>query len=328
MIRMADPLLLLLLVVVPPVAWWMWRQRQSLPRMTYSSLALLRGVRPTLRTRLAGLPRWAALLSFVLLIVAMARPQSAWREHERFAEGIAIMLVLDVSYSMMADDFSPNRLEKAKQVVKDFIDARRNDQLGLVIFGRETFTLCPLTLDYPALKDFVDRIDFQLLDGRQTAIGLGLANAVDKLRVSDTKSKVVILLTDGENNAGRISPASAARIAREFAVRTYTIGVGSDHALFQIPNPFGGRGPVTVQSSLDVEQLRQIAETTGGQFFRATNDLSLERIYDQIDRMERTRIEVDETHYFDEVAHWLMLPALALLALGFLLELTWLRSFP
>ena len=204
-----------------------------------------------------------------------------------------------------------------------------NDQIGIVIFAKDTFNLCPLTQDHRALETFIDRIDFDLANGDATAIGMGLANAVNKLRASKAKSKVAILLTDGENNSGQIDPIRAAEVAKQFGVRVYTIGVGSASGEVPMPvsGPFGQQ-IVRVPFTLNVEQLTQIAEMTGGQFFRATDDQSLEKIYHQIDKMERTKIEVAETHYFDELAQYLMIPALGLLLLAFALENSWLRIFP
>jgi Ca-activated chloride channel homolog len=330
MIRLAAPWMLLLIPVFLLAGWRLWRLGpRRHPRMKFSSATLLGVNSPTLRSRLLGLPPALVLAASLLLVLALARPQSAWREHKRFTEGIDIMLVIDVSGSMRALDFSPNRLEKAKQVVKEFVKGRSNDQIGIVIFAKDTFTLCPLTQDYGALETFIDRIDFDLVNGDATAIGMGLANAVNKLRQSKAKSKVVILLTDGENNAGRIDPLAAAEIAKQFGVRVYTIGVGGNASEVPIPNP-NPLGPrvVMMPFKLNVEQLTSIAKMTGGQFFRATDGQSLEKIYRQIDSMERTPIQISETHYFDELAQWLIIPALILLLLAFALENTWLRAFP
>ena len=331
MLRFADPWMLLILLPVALAGWWLWRRggRPLRPRMRYSSSALLEGAPVTLRARLLGVPAVALLLAAALLAVAMARPQSAWSERRRFTEGIDIMLVLDVSDSMRALDFQPNRLLKAKEVVKQFIGGRTDDQIGVVIFARETFTLCPLTHDYQALQEFVDRIDFDLVPGDSTAIGMGLANAVDKLKDSKARSKVAILLTDGENNAGRISPVTAAQIAQKLGVRVYTIGVGPPGGEVRVPrmSPLG----MTIDfapSMLDVKELTTMAQMTGGQFFLATDGESLEKIYGQIDRMERTKIELSDLQYFDELGQWLVIPALLLLLGALLLETTWLRTFP
>ena len=329
MIRLADPLMLLLLLLPVAALLWMLRTRRpSRPRMKYSSLALLRGGGSSWRVGLLWLPRLLTVLACLLVIVAMSRPQSSWRESKNFTEGIDIMLVIDVSDSMHALDFTPNRLEKAKAVVKDFIKDRENDQLGVVIFGKDAFTLCPLTQDRAALTTFINRIDFDLVDGQATAIGMGLASAVNTLRKSKAKSKVVILLTDGENNSGDIDPIAAAEIAKAFGVRVYTIGVGSEgYVRIMQQTPLGPR-VTRMPSHLDVKQLTQIAEMTGGQFFHATDDKSLEKIYAQINTMEQTRFEASETHYFDELGQYLIFPALVLLALGFLMENSVLRTYP
>ena len=329
MIRLANPWMLLLLLLLVGAAWWLWWRGGLRPRLKFSSLDLVKGAGRSLRAHLLGLPLALVFAASVLIILAMARPQSAWREHKRFSEGIDIMLVIDVSDSMMALDFKPNRLEKAKQVVKEFVKGRADDQIGVVIFAVETFGLCPLTQDYATLEVFIDRIKIGIVDGAGTAIGMGLANAVDKLRKSKAKSKVAILLTDGENKGGKIDPISAAEVAKQFGVRVYTIGVGSEKGYVKIPNPNPyGRRFLDFESRLNTKQLTQIGEMTGGRFFHAKDGNSLEQIYAQIDQMERTKIEVNETHYFDELAHLLMLPALGLLLLALGLEQTWLRTYP
>lgn len=329
MMRFAQPeAFFLLLLFIPVVAILMLRRGGRTPHMLFSSLGETPET-PTLRTLLRPAPLVLTLLSFGLLIVAMARPQSPMSERTRMTEGIDIMLALDVSESMRAMDFEPNRLEKAKEVVKEFIEGRTDDRIGVVIFGRETFTLCPLTQDYEAVETFVDRIDFDLVDGDGTAIGMGLANAVNKLKDSEAKSKVVILLTDGENNSGRIQPMTAADIAKQLNVRAYTIGVGSE-GVVQMPRQTTGGGWIVGPqvSRIDTRTLQRIARITGGKFFMATDGDKLAEIYREIDQLERTTLEVNETNFFDELAHWLIMPALALLALAFLLEEGWLISFP
>ncbi|MCE5229735.1 VWA domain-containing protein [bacterium] len=331
MIRFAQPMMLLLLLLLPLAGLWLWKRRRRglRPRMQFSSLMLMGLIHHSVRSRLLGLPTLLLLAAAALMILAMARPQSAWREHQRYTEGIDIMLVIDVSESMTAKDFQPNRLEKAKEVVKSFIDGRKDDQIGIVIFAAETFTLCPLTHDYAALRQFVDFIRFDIINGNATGIGMGLANAVDRLQKSKAKSKVAILLTDGENNTGKIGPITAAQIAQKLGVRVYTIGVGSPGGVvpMDVQTPFGMQTQM-VPSQLNVEELTNVAKMTGGQFFLATDGDSLEKIYKQIDRMERTKIETGAMQYYDELAQYLMFPALALLLLAFVLEHTWLRTFP
>jgi Ca-activated chloride channel family protein len=270
-------------------------------------------------------------LAMTASIVALARPQ---RRH-RYTEGISIMLVCDVSESMRALDFRPNRLEKAKEVMRDFVADRRDDQIGIVIFGQDTFVLCPLTTDYDSLQTFIDRIDFDLVNGRGTAIGMGLANAVNKLRLAgqgadDAKSKVAILLTDGENNRGQISPLTAADIAKEFHVRVYTIGIGS-RGMIDVPVASESGMSFRTQrypSNINIEELKEIAEMTGAQFFAATSEKMLQEIFGEIDKLEKSRLETSATYYFDELAHLLVVPALALFGLAAALEQSWLRTFP
>ncbi len=325
----AEPKAFLLLLALPPILFRIWRgRRRSTPKLRFSSIDLLDLPRRTLRTRLRGLLTLFPLMAFILLVVALARPQSPWKENPRRSEGISIMLVMDVSESMRALDFQPNRLEKVKEVAKQFISQRNDDLIGIVIFAKETFTLCPLTQDYAALTTFLDRINFDLVDGNATAIGMGLSNAVNKIKDSPTKSKVVILLTDGENNWGEIQPLPAAEIAKQLGVRVYTIGVGS-RGLVEIPVAVpGGTIIQTIRSHIDTETMGGIAEKTGGQFFEATDGKKLEAIYAQIDKMEKTKFEETQTNYFDELAHYLIIPALLLFGIAFLLDQTWLWSFP
>lgn len=327
--RFAEPWALFLLLLLPLVAFLLWRRRRLLrPKMYFSSLGILGERRMTLRQTLRPLPVLMILAATALLIVALARPQSAWSEHKRITEGIDIMLVMDVSESMRALDFEPNRLEVAKQEVKKFISGRQDDQIGIVIFGKDTFTLAPLTRDYAALETFVDRIDFDLVDGRATAIGMGLANAINKLKDSPAKSKVVVLLTDGDNNWGKIHPVTAAEIAQQLDVRVYTIGVGTQ-GIVRIPVQIAGHWVAQQwRSNIDTETLELIAEMTGGKSFMATDEARLQEIYAEIDKLERTEIEVVESNYFDELAHLLIVPALLMLGAAFLLEQTWLLSFP
>lgn len=330
MSRFAQPEALFLLLLLIPIGWALvYLRGRRTPRMIYSGAGPGDHASATLRTMLRPLPTLLTMSALALAIMAMARPQSAMSERRRVTQGIDIMLAIDVSESMRAMDFDPNRLERAKAVVKEFIAGRKDDRLGIVIFGRETFTLCPLTQDYRAVESFVDRIDFDLVNGDGTAIGMGLANAVNKLKDSEAKSKVVILLTDGENNSGEILPLTAADIAKQLDVRVYTIGIGSQ-GLVQMPQRTTGGGWIITSeiSRLDAWTLDRIAATTGGRFFMATDAAKLQQIYREIDALERTDMEVSETNFFDELGHLLILPALALLAAAFVVEEGWLVSFP
>lgn len=329
-IRFAQPLAFLLLLAIPVILFLMRRAKgKTTPKMVFSSIRLF-GVRSrSARILFRPLPKVLAILALMSLIVAFARPQTPWREHRRKIEGIDIMLVADVSESMRALDFQPNRLEKAKEVMKEFIKGRTDDQIGVVIFGKETFTLCPLTHDYSALETFISRIDFDLVDGQGTAIGMGLANGVNKLKDSAAKSKVVILFTDGENNFGEIAPLLAANVAKELNARVYTIGVGSKGYVDMPVKTPGGRWTVRpVESDIDTDTLSKIADMTGGKFFEATNGEKLRQIFKQIDQLERTQFQVNETNYYDDLAHFLIVPALILFGMAFFLEETWLWSFP
>lgn len=309
MFRLGLPWVLLLLLLLPFLWWWLRRREHSrlmsipLP-VTHLAATIAMGNPRRWRFLLDGM----RVLALALVIIAMARPQYGRIERETFSEGIDIALVLDVSLSMRAGDFHPNRLEAAKDVIKQFVLERRGDRLALVIFGGEAATLVPLTLDSDVVYSFIERVRFNLVSGDTTAIGMGLATALDRLRDSEAKSKVVILLTDGENNAGKIDPLKAAEAARATGVKVYTIGVGSNTP--QV-GPFGMR----VDAGLDEATLTQMAEMTGGKYFRAEDQQKLDSIYKQIDQLEKSKIESTQYDSFNELVAWLLLPAIALLLL-------------
>jgi len=266
------------------------------------------------------------LLALAALVVAMARPQSSSSWQDVTTEGIDIVIALDISGSMLAEDFEPNRLEAAKIVAQDFIEGRPNDRIGLVVYSGESFTQCPLTTDHSVLKNLFMQIKNGMIEDG-TAIGLGLANSVTRLKDSDAKSKVVILLTDGINNRGSIPPVTAAEIAKAFDVRVYTIGMGTyGTAPMPFQNPFGGTHYQNVEVKIDEATLEEIASLTGGKYFRATDNQKLGEIYSEIDKLEKSRIEVTEYRKKkEEFAPWILLAG-ALLALEFLLRNTYLRS--
>jgi Ca-activated chloride channel family protein len=259
------------------------------------------------------------MLALALLVVALARPQFGRVERQSFAEGIDIMLLLDVSGSMRSQDFSPNRLEAAKEVLKEFVAGRRGDRIGLVVFGATAATLVPLTLDYVVVQKFIDRVQFGIVDERATAIGMGIATALKKLEASKAKSKVVVLLTDGENNAGQIDPLAAADAAKALKVRIYTIGVGTDINEAQLGIMGAMFGP---EAGLDEKTLKAIAEKTGGLYFHATSNEKLREIYHEIDKLEKTRVQSRQFDRFDELAPIFILAALILLALELLVGAT------
>lgn len=267
------------------------------------------------------------MVAVALLIVILARPQSTNSWSNSSTEGIDIMLAMDISGSMLAQDLKPNRLEAAKDVAASFINGRPNDNIGLVVFSDESFTQCPLTTDHTVLLNlFKDIQSGMIQDG--TAIGLGLANAVSRIKDSHAKSKVIILLTDGSNNAGEIAPVTAAEIAKTFGVRVYTIGVGTKG---MAPYPFQTAFGVQYQNipvEIDEATLKQIASTTGGQYFRATDNASLKEIYSEIDQMEKTKISVQEySKKQEEYKNWALL-VFALLLVEILLRNTLLRNIP
>lgn len=309
--RFAQPWVLLLLlgvVLAVVLAQWVFRRRAAV--LVHSYIPLVHKARP--RSGKGWLVLWRVLrgATLAMLIVALARPQYGRVERKSFAEGIDIVLLLDVSGSMRSQDFLPNRLEAAKEVLKDFVAGRRGDRIGLVIFGATAATLIPLTLDYVVVQQFIDRVQFGLVDERATAIGLGIATALKKLEASKAKSKVIVLLTDGENNAGNIDPLAAAEAAKALKVRIYTIGVGTD--VRQGGGIFGGMfGP---EAGLDEKTLKAIAEKTGGLYFHATDNAKLREIYRQIDKLEKTQVQSTQFDRFDELAPLFLGLALILLA--------------
>jgi Ca-activated chloride channel family protein len=239
------------------------------------------------------------------------------------------MLVLDTSGSMQAQDFEPkNRLFVAKEVIKEFIAKRTTDRIGLVVFAADAVTQCPLTLDYGLLAKLVDQVDFGMLDDG-TAIGMGLASACNRMKNSEAKSKVIVLLTDGQNNAGMVDPTTAARVAASLGIKVHTIGVGTrGRAPIPIDDPVFGRRLISVEVDIDEVTLRKIAELTGGQYFRATDRTELEQIYARIDELERTKVASETFVEYTERFKWLLLPALGLLILELGLEQTFLRETP
>lgn len=288
----ANPEFLWLLLLVPAagIVWWR-RKRRMITSIRFPTIDDFQAVPRTLRERIRHVPLALRLAVTAVLIIALARPQSVSSTENVSTEGIDIVLVLDISGSMLAEDFSPNRLVAAKQVAEDFIAGRTNDRIGLVIFSAESFTQCPLTTDYPVLTNLLREVkNGMIADG--TAIGLALANAVNRLKDSKAESKVIILLTDGVNNRGEIDPLTAAKIAATFGIRTYTVGVGArGTAPYPVQTPFGVRRQM-VPVDLDEKTLETVASMTGGKYFRATDNAKLASIYREIDQLEKTKIEV------------------------------------
>lgn len=317
----------LLLLLIPVIFWYFWEMRKSDASLQISSHASIRKFPKSTRLYFLHVPFVCRVLTIIFLSIAMARPQlsNSWRSES--TEGIDIMLSLDVSGTMLAEDLKPNRLEAAKDVASEFILSRPNDNIGLVVFAGESFAQCPLTTDHTVLVNLFKSIEYGLVEDG-TAVGLGLANAVNRIKDSPTKSKVVILLTDGSNNAGDISPLTAAEIAKTFGVRVYTIGVGSyGSARIPVPTPLGTQYQM-IESEFDEETLRAIASTTGGEYFRATDNNTLREIYKQIDTLEKSKIKVQE--YSKRTENYGLFVALSLLCLfvELLLRNTLLRKLP
>jgi Ca-activated chloride channel homolog len=273
------------------------------------------------------LPFLLRLLALSCIIVALAKPQTKNEQQQAEGEGVDIVLCLDVSGSMTAQDFQPNRLEAAKAVASDFVNRRTTDRIGVVIFAGESFTQCPITTDHRVLLSAIDNIHNGLLEDG-TAIGSGLGTGVDRLRTSKSKSKVIILLTDGENNGGLIDPKTAKEIAKAFRIKVYTIGVGTDgYAPQPVNTPLGVQMQNT-KVTIDERLLKEIANETGGKYFRAKDNDGLAKIYDEIDTLEKTKVEISTLTRFTEKFFPFVIAALALLLLEVLLRFTVFKKFP
>ncbi len=338
--QLASPVLLSLLIVVPLLIIalrWLYRQ-VIVPVVRFSDFkhgfsAGIQDMRQTFSIKALPILKVMRFIVITLLIVTLARPQLSQSREHRFAEGIDILLVLDISESMRAEDFEGmNRIQTAKSVInamlKKRLTHRENDRIGLVVFAGESFTLCPLTLDYQVLAELLGDVEIgQLEDG--TAIGDALATATQRLRASESKTKVVILLTDGENNAGSINPGTAASLAQSFGIKIYTIGMGKEGgARIPYADMTFGKRYREVLTYLDEDTLKQIAQTTGGRYFRAIDTQSLKQIYAEIDRFEKTEFKTVNTVAYKELATYFLIPAVLLLGIEILLSNTVLRKIP
>jgi Ca-activated chloride channel homolog len=327
-VTFAYPWVLYLLFIIPVmITWYIYKGRKNQASITYSSFMILDQIPKTFRERLRHLPAALRMLALAALIIALARPQDFSSGQNITAEGIDIAIILDISGSMLAEDFKPNRLEAAKNLTDQFIQSRISDRIGLVIFAREAFTQCPLTIDYAVLRNLLLEIKSGMVpDG--TAIGNAIANGVNRLKDSDAESKVMILLTDGVNNAGEVDPVSASEIAKTFGIRIYSIGVGTrGEAPFPVQTPFGTRYQM-MPVEIDEPLMKKISETTGGNYFRATNNKALEEIYDTIDKMEKTKIEITSYRTARELYYGWLGGGLLLLFLEFGLLRTIFRKLP
>ena len=318
---------LLLVLLVPMILWYVFKEKQSHADLQFSSLRAFRGIRHAGRVWLRHLLFACKVLAIVFLVTALARPQSSnsWQTYS--SEGIDIVLGLDISTSMLARDFTPDRLEAAKEVATKFILERPQDRIGLVVFAGESFTQCPLTTDQAVLVNLLREVQSGMIEDG-TAIGLGLANAVNRLKDSPAKSKVVILLTDGVNNRGSIAPVTAAELAKTYCIRVYTIGVGTyGEAPYPVQTPFGIQLQ-NVPVEIDEAVLKQIASVTGGQYFRATDNDKLQQIYNEIDQLEKSKVEVKHFSKREEQYFWFGLVGMLLLVTEALLRYTLLRKIP
>ncbi|KAB2909991.1 MAG: VWA domain-containing protein [Ignavibacteriales bacterium] len=322
----AYPWVLLALLIIPVLMLYRKNKKLGITPMLYSKTEVAKGF-SDIRAKLGNLPYFLNISALAVMIIALARPQTDLSEESVYSEGIDISVVLDISSSMLAKDFDPDRLQAAKKITLDFVQGRKNDRIGLVIFAKDAFTQCPLTVDHNALITLMNQIESGLLEDG-TAIGNAIATGVNVLRESETKSKVIILLTDGMNNAGEIDPSSAAEIAVKFGIRIYTIGVGTiGEAPMDVPTDYGTRR-MMVPVEIDEPLLQKIAKESGGKYFRATDNAKLESIYNEIDRLEKSRIEVSSFKRKSEKFQVLLPFALGLIVLSRVLSYTWLRRLP
>ncbi|WP_244828179.1 vWA domain-containing protein [Carboxylicivirga sediminis] len=327
-ITFTQPYFFWLLLIVPAyIAWYVWKQKGMQASLKISTLRGFAKAPTSNKVYLRHLLFVFRVLSIILLIFVLARPQSSNSFRNEITEGIDIMMALDISGSMLAEDFKPNRLEAAKEVAAEFIKGRPNDKIGLVIYAAESFTQCPLTTDHNVLQNLFRDINMgDLEDG--TAIGMGLATAVQRIKDSEAKSKVIILVSDGENNRGEIAPMTAAEIAKTFGIRVYTIGVGTNGmAPFPMQTVFGKQYQ-QMEVKIDEELLQGIADLTDGRYFRATDKQKLDEIYKEIDLLEKTRIEVREYTKRKEEYWWFAAFAGLFLMLEIFMRSTVFRNLP
>lgn len=327
---------LLVLPLILILVWIFWQRKKKTPTLQFGSVELLKGVAPTLRTRLMILPTLLKAAGIFFAIWALARPQTMNTKIKKNVEGIDIVICLDVSDSMLIEDMKPlNRLEAAKETIKNFIGARTSDRIGLVVFAGESFTMVPPTLDYKMIQQRVDEItsasSAKIKDG--TALGVAMANAAGRLKDSQAKSRVMIFMTDGENNSGTIDPETGLDIAKGYGVKVYSIGIGKDGPT-RIPvytrDIFGQRIKTyqPFESTVNEELLERMAKETGGKYYRATNGDALQKVFADIDTLEKTKIDINKfTNYTEEFPPYLRL-ALVLYLAGLFLSRSWLRRVP
>jgi len=317
------------LIVVIMIWYYVKRGRLRTAAVKFSDVRIVSRAARTHRRRWRAILPMLRIAAVILLVVALARPRSGTEVREITSKGVDIMLALDVSSSMQAEDFKPhNRLYVAKEELKKFVAKRINDRIGLVVFARYSFTQCPLTVDYDVLLRYVDQVNFGVIEDG-TAIGMALANAVNRLRESDAKSRIIVLLTDGENNAGEIDPLTAANLATAFDIKIYTIGAGRPgNAMYPVDDPLFGKRYVYQPTRINEASLQEIAKITGGKYFRARSEQELNEIYSIIDSMEKTEIEVSASVQYKELFHNFALAGLILLAFEVALGNSVFRKLP
>lgn len=323
-----HPLVFLLILIIPLIFWFSSKRTHA--AVTFSTVPFMQIARHfSLRLFAFRLLPLFRMIAFVLFIAALARPESVTAQREHQTKGVDIVLSLDLSGSMLAEDFKPeNRMAVAKQEAIKFIRGRENDRIGLVVFARKAFTQCPLTLDYDVLITLLQEIQIGMIpDG--TAIGMGIASAVNRLRESDAKSKIIILITDGENNAGNIDPITAAELAKTFGIKVYTIGVGKGGLVpFPVDDPLFGKRYVQARVEIDEMTLKRIADITGGLFFRARDPQGLAEIYEKINQLEKTEVKVKEYRTYTPLFHLFLIPALFILLAEYFLSRTFALKVP
>jgi Ca-activated chloride channel family protein len=328
--RFAHPLFFLCFLILPFLVWYYFRVilRKS-SAIKFSETKIFSLVKPGWDLKCRHLPFWFRILALALFFLALSRPQTSHKTEEIFTHGVDIILTLDISSSMKAEDFKPqNRLEAAKEVIKDFVQQRKYDRIGLVIFAAHGFTQCPLTLDKEVLLQFLDLVHIGLIEDG-TAIGTGLAVSINRLRESQAKSKVIILLTDGVNNRGEIDPLTAAELAHTYDIKIYTIGAGKPgYVPYSYDDPFWGKRKVKMKTQIDENLLRQIAQKTGGMYFRAKDTAGLAQIYKKIDQLEKTEIKIKEFLSYEEEGGRYILWGLVFLGLEIILGATRFRKIP
>jgi len=319
----------LLLLLIPVIAWYIWKEKKFNATILVSTIQPLKNAGKSFKIYFRHILFILRILTLILLIIVLARPQSTKSWEKSITEGIDIIIALDISGSMLARDFNPDRLEASKDIATEFISGRRNDRMGLVVFSGESFTQCPLTTDHKVLINLFGNIKSGMIEDG-TAIGVGLANAIKRLKDSDAISKVIILLTDGVNNRGSVDPLTAAEIAKTFGIRVYTIGVGSmGNAPYPVQNPFTGN--IVYQNmpvEIDEEVLQEIADITNGKYFRATDNEKLREIYRIIDKLEKSKIDVREYSKKQEKYLWVAFAAAIILSGEILLKNTVLKNIP